>query len=350
MYKSIFINEVSSSWILNILGSDICRVLNQLGCKCRKGKFEDYSGEDISLHMWWRHAQPYKEAKINSVFITHIDDKVKEFDLLALKDVFDIFICMSPEDAKFLGELGFDEKKVFGINLPTRNTYIKPVSIGIFSNCYPSMKTKNEDWLLDYCSNNPISQLADYCFVGHGWSEVVNKLSEYGCSFQWHCVDRKLPSEYLYQQLKLTNLDYYLYMGMDGGAMGTYDAYAMGATLVVSDDGYHKGIPDVNYSFTTKEAFFETMNSILSKQERKISFFLKNNVDNYVKTLLFIYHNGKYPDDMLCNLPVINYSVKDKRRKNYYTLTFERIRQPLISSFIKWKNRRKKEHHEENKN
>lgn len=339
--KTVYINEVSGSWILNIIGNDIYNILNSLGYICRKGNYEDYRGEEISLHMWWRHAQPYKEAKINSVFITHCDDKVKEHDLLDMKDKFDLFFCMSPEDAIFLKELGFNENRVFGLNLPCRNTYVKPITIGIFSNCYKSMKTKNEDWLLEYCIKNPKSQIVDFCFIGHGWGDVVNTLAQNKCSFQWHCVDRNLPYEYMYQQLKLTGVDYYIYMGMDGGAMGTYDAYAMGSTLCVADDGFHKGIPDLSLKFNNQSEFNNVMDIIIDRQIHKLDFFVRNNVEHYVKNIAFVFENQKYPEDLLSYFPNINYSVAEKRQSNYFSLTFERLRQPLVSLCIKYMNRKK---------
>ncbi len=336
--KTIFINEVLGNWILNIIGNDIYDYLIKMGYECRKGAFEEYQGEEICLHMWWRHAQPYKEAKTNAIFVTHIDDSVKEHDLLSIKDDFDIFFCMSPEDAVFLKELGFDSRKVFGINLPHRNTYIRPVTIGIFSNCYASMGVKNEQWLINYCSKFKNSNLAVFVFIGHGWAGVVDKLSSLGCSVEWCCIDRKLPGEYMYQQLKLSNLDYYLYMGMDGGAMGTYDAYAMGVQLCISDDGYHKGIPDIEYNFMDEESFNNCLCAILDKQYRKLEFFKNNSVDMYVRKMAYVLENGciQDTDD---NIVSLDYSVSQKRRSNYFPLSFKRIRQPFISALTKFLNR-----------
>lgn len=334
--KTVFINEARGNWILKILGDDIYSGLCNIGFDCRKGSFQDYNGEEISLHMWWRHAHPYKDAKINSVFVTHIDDIIKEHDLCSMKDEFDVFFCMSPEDAVFLEELGFDKSKVFGLNLPTRNTYVRPLSIAIFSNCYTKMKVKHEQWLLDYCSQNKKARLVNFCFIGHGWSEICNQLSELGCSFEWHCVDRSLPHEYMFQQLKLVNMDYYLYMGMDGGAMGTYDAYAMGAELCVADDGYHKSIPDFAYKFLDQEGFNKCLDQIIEKQLRRIDFFAKNSVENYVKSVGYILQNKKYPEGN-DSISILDYSVKEKRKSNYFSLSFKRIRQPLVSAIIKAK-------------
>lgn len=332
--KRIFINASGAEWILQILGDDIYQGLRKQGFECRKGEYHEYENEEICFHMWWRRALPYKEAQINAVFVTHVDDSIKEADLVAMKDQFDIFICMSPEDAVFLQELGFEKSKVFGLNLPTRNTYIRPVTFAIFSNCYTKMKTKNEQWLLDYCANHKNSRLVNFCFIGHGWGEVCEQLTQYGCSFEWHCVDRSLPYEYMFQQLKLTNADYYLYMGMDGGAMGTYDAYAMGLDLCVADDGYHKSIPDLAYKFLNQDEFNHSMDLILEKQLRRYDFFKNNSVDSYVKAVAYILKNGKSQEgtEDLCQL---DYSVKEKRKSFYFPLSLKRLQQPLVTKIVK---------------
>ena len=291
--------------------------------------------------MWWRLAQPYRDAKHNSVFITHTDDKTKEADLIRMKDQFDSYICMSEEDEKFLVELGFDSKKVFGLTLPIRNTYIKPISIGIFSNCYPDNR-KNENWLIDYCKTNVHAHLINFVFIGNGWERVCQELTLCNCSFEWHCASRSLPYEYFFQQQKLSNLDNYLYMGMDGGAMGTYDAYAMGVPLCVSDDGYHKDIPYVDRSFETKEELFHHLDDICLKQRKKLDFFINHSISNYVDNLLAIWNESSIPTRNGNNVVSKNYtSVVDKRRSHYFPLTFERWRQPLNSFLHKFLIRQK---------
>lgn len=339
-FRSVYIHEAGANWILKILGDDIYNGLSRLGYNCRKGPFDDYEGEDISLHMWWRFAQPYPEAKVNAVFVTHTDDSTKEADLIKMKDQFDIFITMSPEDAQFLIELGFEKGKVFGLNLPVRNAFVRPMSIGIFSACYPDHR-KNDHWLQEYCSTHELAKLANFVFIGSGWGDFVSCLEKDKCSFQWINISRELPFEYFYQQLLLSNVDYYVYMGMDGGAMGTYDAYAMGVRLCVADDGYHKSIPDIDNKFSTKEGFFDQMDAILSRQARRLEFFEDNSIDKYVYKLAYIFENAEYP-----NIPEksveYQYSVKDKRRSNYFKLTLNRFRQPFVSAAVKWQDRRKR--------
>lgn len=318
-YKTVFMDVASQNWILEILGNDICDSLRSRGYTCRKGLYEDYDGEDISFHMWWIEAEPHTQAKLNVVFVTHTDDAYKEYKLKGMKDKFDLFFCMSPEDEQFLIELGFDKSKVFGINLPVRNTYVRPITIGIFSRCYPDNR-KKEEWLLNFCKSNPNAKLVDFVFIGAGWADFVKELSSLGCSFQWHNVSRDMPYEYMYQQLKLSNIDYYVYMGMDGGAMGSYDAYAMGTTLCISDDGYHKGIPDIDYPFSTEEEFDCQLGKIVDRQKRKLEFFSANSVSNYVANIAYVIENEKLPNGMITeSLP---YSVKEKRRSHYFKRSF----------------------------
>ena len=332
-YKSVYVNTTGcNNWILKIIADDIVRELTSMGYVVNKGPFESYKGEDIAYHMWWRVAVPYKEASVNSVFITHTDDSFKEADLHRMKMSFDSFITMSDEDARFLIELGYDEDRVYGINLPVRNTYIRPVSLGIFSSCY-SDNRKNELWLLDYCKSRDVAKLANFVLVGQGWGDFVGRLSSLGYSFEWHCVSRDLPHEYFFQQLKLSQLDYYMYMGMDGGAMGTYDAYAMGAALCISDDGYHKAIPDIEYKFETKNQFFDALDEILQKQKRKIDFYVANSVSKYVKKISDVWEGTACYENTTPNTGSVFETVVDKRRKNYFSNSFVRIKQTL-SSFL----------------
>ena len=323
-----------TDWIISYIANDIVRELKNRGLSVRSGDFLDYQGEDVAFQMWWRQAQPYPKAKHNSVFITHTDDKTKEADLIKMKDLFDSYICMSEEDSQFLVELGYDPTKVYGLALPIRNAYIRPVIIGIFSNCYPDNR-KNQTWLLEYCKTHKNAQLLNFVFMGIGWENVCKELATYKCSFEWHCASRSLPSEYFFQQLKLSNIDHYLYMGMDGGAMGTYDAYAMGASLCVSDDGYHKDIPDIDRKFETKDELFQHLDEICSRQRKKIDFFESHSIAHYVDKLLMVWEgNGNKLSRTNVDVTPRNYpSVKEKRRANYFPLSYRRLYQ-LITSII----------------
>ena len=149
---------------------------------------------------------------------------------------------------------------------------------------------------MNYCASHPDATLVNFVFIGAGWARVVESLSALGCSFSWHDISRKLPYEYFHQQLMLKDLDYYLYMGMDGGAMGTYDAYAMGVPLFVTDDGYHKEIPDQEYGYVDYDSFSSQLDEIIARQRHRIDFFSSHDVDHYVARVAAVLNPSAGPE------------------------------------------------------
>ena len=311
---------VSADWIIGTLAKDIKRVLEGQGLHCEYGSPEEYDAQEICYHMGYAYAKPFKSAKVNSVFITHIDDKIKERSLVSMRDDFDSFICMSNEDASFLASLGIPGEKVFGIALPVRNNYIRPLSIGIFSSYYRDGR-KNEEWILKFCNKYKESQLVKFVFIGPDWGGYLKELVKLDCSFEWHNVSRLMPYEYEFQQSKLVGLDYYFYLGMDGGAMGTYDAYAYGIKLMITDNCYHKDIPNVEYCFDEYVGFENSLSTVLKTHSDRLDFFEKNNIRNYVFKLLDVWNNSG--SNIKSTLSDEN--VLAKRRKNYSNLTVRRV-------------------------
>ena len=335
----IFINNYGHShdWIMGKIALDIQREAQALGYECRCGELEDYRGEEICYHMSYAYGVPITQAKHNSIFYTHINYQLMEEHFSSLKEQFDSFICMSPEDVQYLIELGFDKNKVFGKVLPVRNTYIRPISIGIFSACYNDGR-KNEQWLIDYCRNNEKSKLVNFVFVGAGWGRVVEELGIIGCSFEWHNVSRKLPFEYQFQQNKLADLNYYIYMGLDGGAMGTYDAYAQDVPLCVTYDGFHKALPCIDYAFDNKSTFFSQLDKIISQHADRLNFFKANNPENYVKWIIDVWKGNVNSEILEKDKKCISYnSVVEKKREQYYPTNMSRVKKYLQAKLTRIK-------------
>ena len=311
---------MSPSWIVGKISEDIRNELVQRGIKCNYGPPNNYNGEDVCHHMGWAYAKPKDSAKLNSVFLTHIDDKLKELQLVNMKNNFNYFFTMSDEDRDFLLQLGFDSSKTFGLKLPVRNNYIKPISIGIFSALYEDGR-KNENWILEYCKNQALSKAINFVFIGPNWSSFILKLEKLDISFEWHSVSNEMPFEYVFQQNKLNNLDYYFYLGMDGGAMGSYDAYAYGKRLIISDNCYHKEIPNVDYPVKNFSEFKSVMDKICEKHNQKLNFFKENNIEQYVSNLISIWSNKI----TVKNSFNTNDDILKKRRSNYFKISLRRF-------------------------
>lgn len=337
--QSIFINDYgyTQDWIMSKIAHDILENARTLGYECNIGRFEDYKNEDIVYHLDYHQATPIPAAKHNSVFYTHLNDVLQETALLDLANKFDSFICMSQEDAQFMIEMGVNRSKVFGKVLPVRNTYVKPFSIGIFSACYADGR-KNEQWLIDYCKDRKIAKYINFIFIGKGWNRVVNELEKFNCTYEWHNVSRQLPYEYQFQQNKLADLNCYIYMGMDGGAMGTYDAYAQGVPLCVTFDGFHKAIPHIDYSFDNKTTFFEQMDIICQRQKDRLLFFNSNNPKQYVEWLISVWTCQCSDIISEYEKQCISYSsVLEKKRKQYYDISMSRLRTYLSWMYNRYK-------------
>lgn len=327
MNKSVYINITKStnSWIIGALSRDIKKELISLGYDCKTGAESPDTQYDICICMSYAYAKISKKAKHNSVFVTHIDDKFKEILVKKKLQDFDSIICMSSDDAEFLISLGFSSKKVFGLPLPIRSSMVKPIKLGIFSACYEDGR-KNEEWLVDYFNYNNDLRSIVLVFIGNNWGDFVTKLESLDLNFEWHRTSSSLHSEYEYQQNKLDNLDYYFYLGFDGGAMGTYDAYFRGINLIIAEGSYHEDIPDVENKITNYDDFKDALDHIIERQNKRINFYEKNSSAAYVKNLVKVWNKEKQFQSNINNKTEF---LKNKRSK-YSKLSLRRF-----ASFIK---------------
>ncbi len=345
------LDGVDPSWIVGAIARDIQSVLLDIGFKCRLGSPDEYNGEDICHHMGFAYAIPEKHAKYNSVFITHIDDKMKEKELMSIRDKFDLFVSMSSHDAEYITGLGIPREKVVGIVPPIRNPYVKPVSIGIMSACYDDGR-KNEDWLIEFCRSHDVIGLLNFIFIGPRWGKVVTLLEEIGIAFEWHYSNSHMEYEYEYQKTKLANTDYYIYLGFDGGAMGSLDAYGYGRRLILVKDSYHMDIPEVEHYIDNKTDFFKVVREICESHQQRLAFFRQNNAKQYTKKLLSTWIEDRpelFPDvEANASRDKSNHNVALSRekldqivnlkRQKYTSLTFKRIISSLLRSLLKWRN------------
>jgi hypothetical protein len=320
--KKVFLSIVGMDpgWIVGKIAEDIKEYLEKQNIICNYGKPNEYNNEEICYHLGYAYAVPQQNAEINSVFITHIDDKFKEDMIVKFKDDFDSFICMSQEDKEFLLQLGFDKEKTFGVTLAVRNDYVRPLNLGIFSGYYKDGR-KNDKWLIDFIKSEKDIHLVNFVFIGPSWNEIFPILLENNCTFEWHSTSRKTPYEYKFQQNKLEKLDYYFYMGFDGGAMGTYDAYAYGIPLLITNDGYHRDIPSIDLPVNSYDEFHERLKEIIVKQKNKIDFFNYNNVENYVIKLFKIWNNIEIDNGNNLNVK----GLVTNKQNNYFKISFRRF-------------------------
>ena len=250
--KSIFfLKEFDSGWIIEKIVRSIIAHLCELGVNAKFGYREEYTSEDIVLHTRSLYFSPVKHAE-NWVFIFHIDDILKELETKKLLSQVDGVIAMSPSDGAYIrslaGQLIQNTLPILDKELPILGqVQLRPLVFTYFSECYSDGR-KNESWLLSLAKG--LSDLEKKAFVirllGRGWSKTFIALKKLGVSVELIDLVRSQDFEYETQLEYLRNSDYMLYLGMDGGAMSSYDALVQRVGLIATHSSYHRGLENKN--------------------------------------------------------------------------------------------------------
>lgn len=287
--RNVFIVEPKKSegWIIERLMRDIASELTQRGIPTRISDATQYAGEDVVFNSRYLVALSDSRAHVNSLFITHIDDRAKEQELRASFGRFNSFVCLSPHDAEFLAALKGDPGGVAGIELPAREVTTRPLRVVFFSARYPDGR-KNEQWILDYFRDRPAEERAAFIFsfLGWGWESFCEKLAELDMNYEVHRYSRRFPGEYQLYKDALKSADLLIYPGFDGGAMSVYDALNAGVNVLASDISYHRGLGDTVTLFGDRNEFFTRIDDLLERQRERSKALHDRSIHSYVDRLL----------------------------------------------------------------
>jgi hypothetical protein len=286
--RSVYIVEPEDQgWIIERLMRDIAGELNARGIATSIGLGGGYNGEQVILNSRYLIALHDSRAAVTSLFITHVDDRVKEFELRSMLDRFDSFVCLSPHDAEFIAALKGDRCGVVGIELPARDLVVRPIRVAFFSAHYPDGR-KNEQWIVDCFRDRPPQQRAAFifCFMGWGWESFCEQLADLEMNYEIYRYSRFFPGEYQLYKDVLKSADVLIYPGFDGGAMSVYDAISAGIDVLASDISYHRGLGDAVSLFADREQFNAHIDRLLGKYEARVSALRNRSVKAYVDRLL----------------------------------------------------------------
>jgi hypothetical protein len=296
------VDPIGSGWIIEKLMLDIKEELKQRGIKVNVGDGSDYSGEEIVFHSRYLYARPIKNAKLNSIFVTHVDDILKKNELIFEAYRNESIVCMSPSDAQAVINFGLNKDKVIGLNLPHRGGYIRRPRVCIFSDWYDDLR-KNENWILDFVKNQHSDMRSNiiFVFMGRNWEKFCGELSKLGASFELINYSRAMPGEYELQKEKLASVDYMLYAGFDGGAMCSYDGLMANVPMVLSNDSYHVGLSKKTILVDSKEDLYRFLLALSSDVSSSESVLKDRSISTYVDKLMEhwldrIYNRPKSPE------------------------------------------------------
>jgi hypothetical protein len=341
--RSVYIIEhADQGWIIEKLMRDIAIQLQERGISVRIGPSDRYIDEEVIFNS--RFLVPYfdDKAKINSLFITHIDDKIKENEVKFLFNRFNSFVCLSPQDAEFISALKGCASNIVGIELPPRDLKVRPIRIAIFSACYDDGR-KNEHWIAEYFAGKSSADMQNFvfCFIGWDWEKFCASLGKLGGNYEIYRYSRLLPGEYELSKEVLATMDVLIYPGFDGGAMSIYDGINAGIQVIASNISYHRNLGESVALFDDKTGFFQVLDGLYVKHQQRKTILQERSISNYVDKLLdhwsaLLVENSSYKtplSESISQTP--NNQNFDKKvlklhRNNYKKISLNRIRSAII--------------------
>lgn len=286
--ESVYVVEpTNQGWIIEHLMREIAAELGKRGITTRFGPAGEYDGEDVIFNS--RYLVPFVDdrARVNSLFITHVDDAIKEFELRSRAVRFNSLVCMSPQDADFVAGLVGDRTGVIGIDLPARDLTVAPMRLALFTACYEDGR-KNEKWILDYFKAKGREHKDNFviCLMGWGWESFAAALGEMEMNYEIYRYSRFMPGEYGMYKATLSRMDYLAYLGFDGGAMCVYDAIAAGVPVIATDISYHRGLDESVSLVADQQGFAEQMDRLHARNLARKTVLGARSVNGYATRLL----------------------------------------------------------------
>ena len=218
-------------WILGKFARKLNIELNALGIQCDVSNVPDPSA-DINHHIIYFYYDG-KKTSLDTVMITHIDEDWKLEQVKSQLKVAPMGICMSASTVDQLTNCGVQRERLCHV-LPAHDEVMVPrkTVVGITSKIHSDGR-KRESMLLEL--TDQISP-TDFSFkiMGAGWGGIVDALKLKGFE-----VDYYDSFDYQLNQDLVPTFDYYLYLGLDEGAMGFVDALAAGVKTIATPQGYH---------------------------------------------------------------------------------------------------------------
>lgn len=241
MRINLLLNPANRSWIIQKIAENLARDLERIGVATSITDTVDESA-DLVHHMSWAFAN-VQTRQPSTMFITHLDDLFKLNQVRAmLESEVQVGICMSSDTMRQLQQHGCKPPSLYYIS-PAHDGGIQPrrIVIGITSRVYPDGR-KREAVLQEVAQRMDLSAL-EFRIFGLGWEATNEVLRAAGAQVEYFGETDDFRKDYDTLQAAIPHFDYYLYLGMDEGSLGTLDALAAGVATIVTPQGFHLDLP-----------------------------------------------------------------------------------------------------------
>lgn len=243
----------------------------------------------VNHYMDFLAVNPILQTSKNTVFITHADDAAQVSQTLQMLRYVDAGICMSRMTVKMFLDAGADQSKLCYV-LPAHDGLVKPrrIKIGLTTHLYPDRR-KREDLLVRMGKEIGYE---DFQFEIYGlrWESTAAKLRNSAAVVNIYTGEDDYQRAYAEMLKAIPEFDYYLYMGLDEGSMGTLDALAAGVPLIVTKEGFHMDLGlQPEFPFVTYEELRDAFVAIRRERSKRIDAVKALTWGEYAKRHLIIW-------------------------------------------------------------
>lgn len=239
---NLVLHPNSRGWIIEKMANRLAETLSTLGADaCISPKWS--ATADVNHFMIFHYVQGEKSTT-NTMLITHVDDGLKiRMVKDRLREIADIGICMSCAHMNELVMEGVSPSALCFIS-PAHDGTVTPrrISIGITTNLYGDGRKREH--LLHKLSSDIELKSFSFEIYGSGWSEIATRLRQAGALVNEYPSSPNDRDQYERMTRAISSFDYYLYLGLDEGSMGTLDALAAGVKTIITPQGFHLDLPN----------------------------------------------------------------------------------------------------------
>lgn len=253
---------------------------------------------DADINHWMSYAFVGNRAgRASTVAITHIDDPYKALQVKNMLETrVDLGVCMSRDMMRALISWGVPVDRLLYI-LPALDRQPDPARIRIATaTMIYADGRKRENLLVRLAAEFDLSPF-HFEIAGVGWDAVIPKLREAGASVNWNvpvnwnAPDAVYDSEHRAILDAMRSCEYYLYLGMDEGSMGTLDALALGLKTIITPQGFHLDLQGgITEPVETYEQFAEAMQRLAGERARRLASVANWTWEEYARDHLLVWN------------------------------------------------------------
>jgi len=260
----------------------LCDSLCALGVEAEVGSSWS-PAVDINHFMMFHFAEAQQGA-VSTMFITHVDDPLKVTMIRdRLAGNVDLGVCMSRGTVRALIAEGVPREGLCYIS-PAHDGIITPrrVRVGITTNLYPDGR-KREGFLARLASELNL-EFFHFEIFGKGWEKTAAQLRAGGASVRVVAGTDDCIADYEHIKQAIGEFDYYLYLGLDEGSLGTLDALAAGVKTIVTPQGFHLDIPGgITHPFTSYEELLGVFRELIRERGGRVESVSGWTWENYAR-------------------------------------------------------------------